>query len=249
MIPRLAILAIACTAASAAAQASAGATVESNGDVTTHYETRAQLESLTVAATRSGNAGEAALLRARLEHGDFQDGDRLIVTIRNNTVFRSDTVQLRAGRVLQIPTMPDLSLEGVLRSEVRDSVAAHVARYVRDPEVSVTPLLPIAVTGSVANPGYYYTSADAVLRDLIMRAGGLRDADLDKVVIRRNGSVIWDRPAVRTALADGRSLDALHLRAGDELYVPAARHVSWTNILAVGASALAATVAVLQLSR
>ena len=181
--------------------------------------------------------------------GDVQDGERVIVTIRNSSIYRSDTLQLRDNRTLRIPGMPDLSLDGVPRAALDSVVAAHVAKYVRDPDVRVTTLLPLAVNGSVQSPGYYYTSTDAVLRDVIMRAGGLKDADINRIVIRRGGTVVVDHAITSAALADGRPIDTLGLQPGDELYVPEARHVSWSNIIAVGATALAATVAILQVTR
>jgi protein involved in polysaccharide export with SLBB domain len=197
-------------------------------------------------------AASAAAQGVRTIHesgGDVQDGDRIVVTVRTNALFRSDTVQLRDDGVLRLPGLPDLPLAGVPRAAIDSVVTAHVARFVRDPEVRVTQLLPIAVNGSVANPGYYYTTTDAVLRDVLMRAGGFRDGDINRIVIRRGGKVIIDKPTVTAALADGRSLEALQLHSGDEVYVPAARHFNWGNAIAVGASALAATVAIIQLSR
>ena len=56
-----------------------------------------------------------------------------------------------------------------------------------------------------------------------MQAGGpSSEANMDGITIRRGADVIWDSQDTRAALADGMSLDRLHLRAGDEIYLPAA---------------------------
>jgi protein involved in polysaccharide export with SLBB domain len=182
------------------------------------YETRAQLEVEAKAAEKQGRTSEAWLLRSRLQKGDFQEGDRVVVGLLTDA--KSDTLVVRAGKVLQIAGMADLSLAGVLRSELTETLRQHLARYLVNPNVRTMTLFPLTVLGNVGNPGFYYVSPDIVLRDVIMRAGGPKIADLDKLVIRRAGETIWGPADLRVALADGLSLDRLHLRAGDELFVP-----------------------------
>lgn len=225
------------------------ATMTSAVSVTTRqYETRTELESAARAAESQKRSAEAWLLRSRLEKGDFQEGDRIVIALETSS--RADTVQIRAGKLIQLAGMSDLSLEGVLRSELTDTLRQHLAKYLRNPGVRATPLLPLAVLGSVVAPGYYYTAADVVLRDVIMRAGGPRpEADLNKVVIRRGGETIWSSSDVRVALTDGLSLDRLHLRAGDEVFVPERRRPQLANLTAIFSSVVALTLAVIQLSR
>jgi hypothetical protein len=60
------------------------------------------------------------------------------------------------------------------------------------------------------------------------------------MVIRRGGEVIWNAQDTRTALADGLSLDRLHLRAGDELYVDDVRgSVNWMQYLQLATPVIA----------
>jgi protein involved in polysaccharide export with SLBB domain len=210
------------------------------------YETRAQLEQEAASAEAAGRRSEAWLLRTRLEKGDFQEGDRIVVVMDANP--RPDTLQVRAPKVLQFTGIDDLSLNGVLRSELNDAIRKHLARYLRNPEVRAAPLVPLAILGSVTAPGYYYTPADAVMRDVIMRAG-LQRAALDKVVVRRGGEVIWNSADVRVALADGMSVDQMHLRAGDEIFIPEPRRVSTATILTVTSSTAALLVTLLQVFR
>jgi len=207
------------------------------------FETRAQLEQEARVAFNDHRDTEAAVIETRLRDGDFQEGDRIILSIDiprvlspDNTSFLPlggiDTAVVRAGKVLQfvkVPRIPDLSLNGVLRSELADTVTAHLSKYVRNPTVRATPLLRLAVMGAVGKPGWYLTPSDAVLSDVIMQAGVVEKSNLSSTVVRREGATIWSSDKVRTALADGRSLDRLNLRAGDEIVVDSKRQWSVMN--------------------
>jgi hypothetical protein len=212
-------------------------------------ETRAMLEQEAKAAEENHRTGEAFLLKNRLEHGDFQDGDRIVVQLLGSVAMQ-DTITVRAGKMLPLPRMDDLPLEGVLRSELNEKLSSHLAKYLRDSTARATPLLRIAVLGQVGRPGFYYTPADVLLSDVLMQAGGPGgDADLNKMTIRRGGETIWNAADTRTAVTDGLSLDRLHLRAGDEIYVPQQSHFNWTTVLQVGSIAVSAAVALITLSR
>jgi hypothetical protein len=219
-------------------------------------ETREMLEQEAKTAEENHRTGEAFLLRNRLQHGDFQDGDRIVVqllgsvSLTGNQGQPNDTITVRAGKMLPLPRMDDLPLEGVLRSELNAKLSSHLAKYLRDSTARAIPLLRIAVLGQVGRPGFYYTPADVLLSDVLMLAGGPGgDADLNEMTIRRAGETIWGAQDTRTAVTDGLSLDRLHLRAGDEIYVPANSHFSWSTVLQIGSIALTAIVAVVSLSR
>jgi hypothetical protein len=203
----------------------------------TQYDTRPQLQAAAATAEKQGRTSEAWLLRSRLVKGDFQEGDRIVVTLENTP--RVDTMQVRTGKILQFVGMTDLSLDGVLRSELTEALRSHLAKYLKNPGVRVTPLLPIAVFGNVGAPGYYYVSADAVLRDVIMRAGGPRTGDLGRVQVRRERQTIWNHKDVRTAISEGLSIDRLHLRAGDEIVVAEPRRFSAASLLSIASASTA----------
>lgn len=206
-------------------------------------EERSALEAEARVAEEQHRTSEAWLLRTRLQRGDFQDGDRIVVKLLGSTTF-NDTITVRAGKMLPLPRMEDVPLEGVLRSELTARLSSHLARYLRDSSVRATPLLRLAVLGQVRAPGYYYTSADVLLSDVIMKAGGpAADADMNKTVIRRGGETIWNAQDTRTALSDGLSLDRLHLRAGDEIYLPEQNHFNWGMATQIGLGVLGLIVA------
>lgn len=202
-------------------------------------ETRPMLEAEMRKAEEQHRTAEAWLLKTRLEKGDFQDGDRIVMKLLSPTVLLgasgNDTIIVRAGRMLPLPQMADMPLTGVLRSELNDRLTHHLSQYLRDSSVRAIPLIRLAVLGQVRSPNYYYTSADVLLSDMVMKAGGPNPtADVNNMVIRRGGEVIWNAQDTRTALADGLSLDRLHLRAGDELYVDDVKGgVNWQQILQI----------------
>ena len=101
--------------------------------------------------------------------------------------------------------------------------------------LALTAAFILAVLGQVRLPNYYYTSADVLLIDMVMKAGGpAPTADVNNMVIRRGGEVIWNAQDTRTALADGLSLDRLHLRAGDELYVDDLKSgLKWQTVMSI----------------
>jgi protein involved in polysaccharide export with SLBB domain len=216
---------------------------------TARFETRQDLQARAGVAAAAGRTGEAWLLRSRLERGDFQEGDRVIVELEGSTVTM-DTLQVRTGKVLVFPRMGELSLVGVLRSELPDKVREHLARYLNTPVVRTTALMPIAVLGYVVRPGYQYVPADAVLRDVLMAAGGPQPtADLNKPVIRRTGEIIWKANDTRVALTDGLSLDGLHLRSGDELFIPERRRRDTNTYVALVTSGIAIVTLIFNLTR
>ena len=130
-------------------------------DATAALESRATLEAEALRAEAQHRTSEAFLLRSRLKRGDFQDGDRIVVELLGSastiaTVMpRNDTLILRAGKVLQLPQMAELSLEGVLRSELNARISSYLAKYVLDSSVKTTPLIRLAVLGQVRAPNYY----------------------------------------------------------------------------------------------
>ncbi|TLY46852.1 MAG: hypothetical protein E6K55_15285, partial [Gemmatimonadetes bacterium] len=90
----------------------------------------------------------AAQIRARLEAGDFQAGDRVVVRAPTgvgdayatpNAPVRSasdlgiaDTFAVQFGPALVLPSIGEIPLRGVLRSELEDQVTRYVSRLVRD---------------------------------------------------------------------------------------------------------------------
>ncbi|MEO8910759.1 MAG: SLBB domain-containing protein [Gemmatimonadaceae bacterium] len=212
-----------------------------------NFETRAALQSQVGTAEAKGDKTQAALIQYRLDHGDFHEGDRIVVKVQGGGGF-TDTLTVRSGNRLQPPQMADLSLDGILRSELASRLTTYIGTYLRNPVVQATPLLRVGLIGSVAHPGYYYAPADLPLNDVLMLAGGpAANADLGKVSIRRMGQIVLNESSSRTALSEGMSMDALNLQAGDEISIGEQRRVNWSVIVPTITGVLGLLVAYTQL--
>ena len=178
---------------------------------------RAELEGLLKSGKVSGD--EAAVIRDRLQNGDFAPGDRIVIHVAQEQTL-NDTFPVRAGRVLILPNLEEISMAGVLRSEAQSYLTAQIAKYVKDPTVIVDPLIRVSILGAVSKPGFYTVRADMLASEVVMAGGGpAGNANMRKTVIRRNGNVVRDEKELEVAFNRGVSLDALNLQAGDEVYV------------------------------
>jgi protein involved in polysaccharide export with SLBB domain len=211
---RFTILLTACVTAVASMPQTA-----STQTVTGVLTSRAELSAAATQAEQSRNPLQAAAIRQRLRDGDFQVGDRILLTVFSDAAH-SDTLVVRDGRVIDLPGKAVLSLSGVLRSELKDRVTTEVLKYVKAQQVDVTPLTRIGVLGEVARPGYFAFRSDVPITDAIMQAGGpTATADLDRSVVRRGSREYRSADETRRAVAKGLTLDQLGLSAGDELVV------------------------------
>jgi protein involved in polysaccharide export with SLBB domain len=175
---------------------------------------RADLEALA-----AGNGPQAASARERLANGDFQVGDRIAMVVQGEPTL-SDTVSVRANQVVHLANMPDISLHGVLRSELQDYLRQQLGRYLRNPDVRAVSLVRVDVLGPVVKPGFYTAPADELVSDVVMQAGGLSaQADINKTVVRRGEVLVQPASRVQEALARGETLDQLDVRAGDAIVV------------------------------
>lgn len=203
---------------------------------------RVELERKAASLEAAGKASDAAALRRRLTEGDFAVGDRIALTVTGPLTV-DDTLPIRAGQVITVATLPDISLRGVLRSELNDYLTRQISRYVRDPVVHSSALVRVTVSGAVTRPGFYAVPADIQIGDAIMHAGGLTsEADLKRTVVKRGSSETLSRDAVQRAVRDGSTLDQVGLRAGDEIVVGKKRNFSWTNTLFLASSVVGAIV-------
>lgn len=207
-------------------------------------------EELTAAATQaeqSGKALEASAIRQRLSDGDFQVGDRIVLTFVSDA-RHTDTLIVRAGRVIDLPGPTALPLTGLLRSELKDRVTAELLKYVKAQEVDVTPLTRIAVLGEVTHPGYFAFRSDVPITDAIMLAGGLTPtAAIERTVVKRESRQYRSAGETRRAVAGGLTLDQFGLSAGDELVV--GRQREWSKTLMAVSGTIASLGAIFLIAR
>ena len=193
---------------------------------------RDELNAAAAQAEQSRNPMQAAAIRQRLRDGDFQVGDRILLSVYSDAAH-IDTLVVRDGRVIDLPGKSVMPLSGVLRSEVRDKVTAEVLKYVKAERVDVTPLTRIGVLGEVARPGYFAFRSDVPITDAIMQAGGpTASADVERSVVRRASHEYRSADETRQAVARGLTLDQFGLTAGDELVVGKQRQFFTTGVTA-----------------
>jgi hypothetical protein len=208
--------------------------------------TRTELDSLLKSGKVSDD--EAAVIRDRLKNGDFTLGDRLVIHVLQEQTL-NDTFAVKAGGVLVLPNLPDIPMTGVLRSEAQTYLTAQIAKYIKEPTVTVEPLVRVSILGAVAKPGFYTVPADMLASEVIMAGGGpAQNANLAKTEVRRSGKVVRTDKELQVAFTRGVSLDALNLQAGDEIVVgekhPARQSIGYVGAIA---GAILAVVAVARL--
>jgi len=200
---------------------------EVNPDGRRAVASREELQAALVEADRIANSGgysgsfreakqrEAALVRERLQDGDFQVGDQIQVTVFGETTA-TGMHSVGPGRVLSLPGLPDIPLRGVLRSEIEPYLRDQVGRYIKNAQVKARGMIRLSIIGGVAKPGFYQLDADMMLSDALTAAGGiLATTEFKRSVVRRGTDKILEAEGFTKALADGRSVDQLNLRAGD----------------------------------
>jgi protein involved in polysaccharide export with SLBB domain len=181
---------------------------------------------------------EAAMVSERLTSGDLRVGDQVVLSVEGEVAL-SDTFTVRPGQVLTLPGVGDISVAGVLRSELKPHMTAALGRFIRDPIVQAESLVRVVITGQVGRPGFYGVRAEELLSQAIMAAGGPgAGANLKGVYVERSGERIWTGDTLQQALADGRTLDQLSLQAGDQIVVPAARQGMGGRAIGIATGAL-----------
>lgn len=169
---------------------------------------------------------ELERLRRRLTHGDFDAGDMIVLRVLGEETL-SDTFRVEAPRRLRLPGLEPIDLTGVLRTEIEPYLREQIARFVRNPQVRASALIRVGVLGAVNAPGFYTVPPSIAASDVFAPAGGFaRNANVEKVRVRRLGEPLIESKVFRQAMASGWDLDRLGVRPGDEIYVPAGSGMS-----------------------
>lgn len=237
MVSRLSAIALLTALTAGAVPAQTAATAVSQRATRGELTTRAADLERTLADpkvkgdSRTRATAELQSVRSRLELGDFRVGDRFLITMRRDSV-RSDTASVRDSLKVAVFSLPDISLHGVLRSELDERMSAHVARYLRGVTVRTNVLTRVAVLGAVKSPGYLYASPDRPLSDLVMLAGGPSpEANLKQIEVRRAGKIQIKAKDSDRIIRDGRTLEQVDIQSGDEVTIPVKRKISWQSII------------------
>ena len=177
------------------------------------------------------SASEATLIRRRLGEGDFRVGDRIYIEIEATILFGpeaiaqtsndvQDTVTVLEDSRITVRGIGEISLAGVLRSELQARVTAAVSEVMLNARSTTRPLVRLAVFGSVGRPGYYTVPVETRIDDLVMLAGGPTiDASTGKMRMVRGDTVVLDEDEVRAAVEHVQiprraDVDERHRRSG-----------------------------------
>ena len=198
-------------------------------------------------AERTRLAIDTLTIRRRLEQGDFRLGDRVVLFIEGEP-NQPDTLTVDRGPIVTVPRFGEVSLQGVLRSEVQEHMSVELRRFIRDPVVRAEGLMRISIQGAVGAAGFYHVPADMLLSDVIMEAGGFATAaDIEDVTLQRGAEILMEAEAVQERLREGYSLDQLNLQAGDQIFVDTRRGSFWGTLALVVGTASSVVLLVLQL--
>lgn len=170
--------------------------------------------------TRARARDQAAAIRGRLTDGDFRVGDQIVLVIEGQLAV-NDTITVLEGARLPVPGFRQVSLAGVLRSELETRVRTELTDVVRNATVTARPLMRLAVLGSVSRPGYLNVPSETTVDALLMLAGGpLPTAAVNEMSLTRSDTVLISAAATSTALTRGLTVGQLDLTDGDVLFVP-----------------------------
>ncbi|MCG6954571.1 MAG: polysaccharide biosynthesis/export family protein [Gemmatimonadetes bacterium] len=170
----------------------------------------------------------------RLQHGDFEPGDRVVLSVQGQPDL-PDTVPVELGPKITLPLFGDISLDGVLRSEITDHLTKELGKMIRDPVVHAQGLMRLSVQGAVVRPGFYVVPTDILVSEALMLAGGpAQNANLTGLRIERGTREIYQGQELQTAMRQGRTLDQLSLQAGDQIVLPVQNPGIWGTVLRYG---------------
>jgi len=152
--------------------------------------------------------------------------DLLQVSIWKNEAM-SRTLPVRPDGKISLPLLHDIQAAGLTPLQLRDKIAAALAEFMPNPEVSVTVMevksYRVSVLGEVQKPGVLQLKAPTTVMEALALAGGFKDfASPSKIIIfRKDGSGQTQRLRFNYNRAVGNGgEDNVSLKSGDVVVVP-----------------------------
>jgi polysaccharide export outer membrane protein len=147
----------------------------------------------------------------------------------------TDSATIDERGSIALPRIGTIPASVLTISELRDTIVARMAVFVRDPAVQVSVLRRIVVGGDVVKPGVYYAELTSTIAEMIAGAGGLKEtANASRVYVVRNGTQtrIPDWETSRAPEANPRSGDLIVVGRRSWLSLNLLSFVSVTTTLA-----------------
>jgi polysaccharide export outer membrane protein len=152
--------------------------------------------------------------------------DMLLISVWKNESL-SRTLPVRPDGKISMPLLHDIQASGLTPMQLRDKIAAALAEFMPNPEVSVSVLevrsYRVSVLGEVQKPGVLQLRAPTTVLEAIALAGGFRDfASPSKIVIfRKDDGGQTQRLRFNYNRAVGNAGEEnVPLRSGDVVVVP-----------------------------
>lgn len=195
------------------------------------------------AALRDAKKAQADAIRERLAQGDLRVGDLIGLEVPELAAV-SKAYMVSTTRTITLPGAVEISVAGLLRSELQDYMTVQLKKLVRDPTVKVTPTIRISVFGAVGKPGFVTPPATTLLSDVIQQfAGGpANNVRWDRSRIMRGDKVVVDGAEFRNAVNTATTIDQLNMQAGDVIDV-ASKPAGGTFFRVLGALSAVASLA------
>ena len=171
--------------------------------------------SVIVALLSLGMIGSEALIVQAQErnNGRVTPGDQIRIRAWMAETMDGQYDVDERGEVI-LPRLGRVKVGGLTASEVRDSLQAAYAEFLRGGLVDVRVLRRVGVGGEVSRPTLYWVDPTISLRDAIALAGGITtEGDRSNVVLIREGA------RIRIDLDDTSSDSPTPLFSGDQLVV------------------------------
>lgn len=184
---------------------------------------------------RAAKRAQADAIRERLTEGDLRVGDIIVLSVAEVSTF-SSPYMVSPTRTITLPGSAEISVAGILRSELEAHLTTQLKKLVRDPTVRVIPTIRLSIFGAVGKPGFVNAPATLLLSDVIQQlAGGpANNARWDKSQILRGKKIVVDGPEFTEAVNTATTIDQLNLQAGDVIEV-AAKPAGGTFFRIIGA--------------
>jgi protein involved in polysaccharide export with SLBB domain len=176
-------------------------------------------------------------LRAAMTHA--QPGDRVAVQVYGEPTLTGVATLDERGRVM-LPRIGLLQADAMTIAQLRDTIRARMAAFLREPAVDVAVLRRIIVIGEVSRPAVYYADLTTTVSEIVALAGGLKET-------ANSGKVYRLRGADRLHLANWQSDQSptADLRSGDQIWVG---RKSWLELNILSFVSVATTIVALIIS-
>ncbi len=151
------------------------------------------------------------------------------------------------GNIL-LPLISEVKVVGHSAKSLSDLIKEKLIPFLKDPFVSITPLIRVTVQGAVNRPGAYLIPPNASLWEIIETAGGPTEkSELKNMFTERGGRV-----AIKNLLKSfesGYSLQDIGIRTGDQIIVPSKNPFTYRDVLGFVSFGMNIAVLYIQITR